>query len=408
MTYVRKQLLARVSTAAGSFVKAWTNIQFNGYTKTLNGGPSECVITYNVAFDYSGADLREGNDVELVISDTDTLGQDENGLPYGMTRTIYKGYISLIERDLDGANENVTIHLLGYYTLLALDVLKDSDQSTMYSNTTTGLTTTGASNNAADVGLMMRAVIDQYISETGSTKIRYNSTVDIPDTSTTAKYIFQQKTYREAIDTLKTLAPEDVYWYFDEVGNFTFKAIPTTPTHTFIFGRHFSKVHLEKSLEKLRNFVLIYNGDSSGSGVYNHYQDDASIAAYGRRAERITDLGIKDTGAANQAGAKFLAENKEPALRLVCTIFDNNNVAGLGADIEDINPGDTCRLVGFSSDLSDIFRDNMLITEVRYALESVEITIELVRSGLIDTQAKQGRQITDITSGGLDIPESYT
>ncbi|MGY3406090.1 hypothetical protein ACVWZV_002203 [Bradyrhizobium sp. GM5.1] len=81
---------------------------------------------------------------------------------------------------------------------------------------------------------------------------------------------------------------------------------------------------------------------------------------------------------------------------------------GGGYDIEDIEPGDTCTFVGYSSELSDIFRDNMLITSVQYTLGSVTIEAELVKSGLVENQSKQGAQIADINSGGSGIPESYT
>ncbi|MGY3406091.1 hypothetical protein ACVWZV_002204 [Bradyrhizobium sp. GM5.1] len=165
-------------------------------------------------------------------------------------------------------------------------------------------------------------------SETGSTHIFYDGTTDVPNTSTTAKYTFAQKTYREAIDLLKSLAPSNVYWYVDQEGRFTFKSRPTTPTHTFIFGRHLSKVHVEKSVEKVRNVALVFNGASGGT--YIHYEDPASIALYGRRVERITDYGIAASGAADAIGAKFLAENKDPSLRVIATIIDNNNEEGRG------------------------------------------------------------------------------
>src|SRR4051794_5431416 len=152
MAYKRKTIFAKVSTSAGTYLKTWYNIDFPGFTKQLNGGPSECVIKYAVAFDYDGSDLREGNDIELVICDGDTLA-DTSNLGSGSTRTIYKGYVSLIEREIEGQNETVTVHVLGYYTQLSLDVLKNGTQTTLYSISTTGLTTTIGSNNAADVGL---------------------------------------------------------------------------------------------------------------------------------------------------------------------------------------------------------------------------------------------------------------
>lgn len=78
----------------------------------------------------------------------------------------------------------------------------------------------------------------------------------------------------------------------------------------------------------------------------------------------------------------------------------------IGADIEEIQPGETCRFVGFGSTLSDIFRDNMIITKVTYNLDSADIEVEIVKSGLIDFQNRQGSLIADLGNGGLQIPES--
>ena len=175
---------------------------------------------------------------KFCIADRETTGDNQHDNL--SARIVYKGYISLIERAVSGTSESVTVHLLGYYTRLALDVLKNSAQTTLYSHNTTGLTTTSGSMAAADIGLMVRAVIDRYRAETTDPKIFYVGTTDIPNTGTTATYAFEQKTYREALDKLKDMAPADVYWYVNEAGRLTFKAIPSTPTHTFIFGKHFS------------------------------------------------------------------------------------------------------------------------------------------------------------------------
>jgi hypothetical protein len=303
------------------------------------------------------------------------------------------------------------VHILGYNTLLALDVLKDASQTTLYSQDVTDawLTTAAGDLDATDIAGMAKAVLDRFTAENGSTRITYDPD-EVPDTGVEVAYTFTQKTYREAIDILKSFAPENVYWYIDETGRFSFKPAPTTPTHTFIFGRHLSKIRVERSLEKVRNVALIFNG-SYGSAVYKGYTDAASIASFGRRVERISDNGIEGAtadDAMDARAAKFLAENKNSSVTLVATIIDNANGDYIGMDIEDINPGDTCRFVGFSSTMSDIFQDNMLITEVNYTLDSVQVRVELVKSGLLDIQQKQGRQINDINNGGLGIPESYT
>lgn len=404
MAATNKKVRARVSLATGQYLTTWDDFSFEGFSKELNAGPGECVLTLARAFDYDQNDVTEGNDVEIIVSDGDTAG---TGSDWDNTsaRLVYRGYISLVERSLRGAEESIKVTLLGYYTRLGLDVLKQSAQTTLYSNSSSGLTITAGSQSAADIGLMMQAVIARYIAETGDTRLYY-TTDDIPITGTVATFSFEQKTYRNAIDDLKQLAPANVYWYVDETGRIFFKTKPTVATHTFVFGKHFTDVKVVRSLETVRNVLLLWNGDGSGS-VYKHYEDAGSIAAYGRRTTSFNNYGIDDSDAADLIGAKFLAENAVPETKVICEIADNNG-GSEGYDIESIQPGNTCTFVGFGSGLGDVFNDNMLITKVTYTLEKVTIEVEIIKSTLIDFQVRNTRQIADLGNGGLGIPESYT
>ena len=404
MASSKKKVRARVCLPSGQYLRTWTDFSFAGFSKELNGGLGECVLTLPRPFDYDQNDISAGNDVEIIVSDADTTdgaGDSDNF----SSRTVYRGYISLVERTVNGGSESITITLLGYYTRLALDILKNGSQTTLYSHATSGLTVTSGSQGAADIGLMMRTVIDRYRAETGDTSIVY-SAPDIPNTGTAATFSFEQKTYRNAIDDLKQLAPANVYWYVDETGRVFFKSKPTSPTHRFIFGRHFTSVSVQRSLETVRNVLLLWNGDTS-SPIYKHYEDATSIALYGRRAAAFNNYGVDDTNAADLIGAKFLAENAAPETKVVCEIADNNGGQN-GYDIESIQPGDTCSFVGFSSGLADIFRDNMLITKVTYSLDKVQLEVEIVKSTLVDFQNRNSRQIADIGNGGLGVPATYS
>ena len=402
MSIFQKKVIVNVYNAYGNFITSLANFTFDSFTKELNGGLSELVLQTDKAFDYSGSELVLKNEVEIRIADKDTVALTGNA----SSRIIYRGYISMIDREVDGPREIVRIHVLGFYTLLSIDVLKNSAQTSLYSNSTTGLTTTLGSINAADIGLMVRAVIDRYRAETTNPKISYDPNL-VPLTSTTAQYTFEQKTYREALDILKGMAPVGIFYYINEVGQLTFKTKPTTATHKFIFGRHFSKVHVEHSLEKVRNFLLVWNGNSA-SPIYYHYQNDESISLYGRRTERVTDYGIDTSGAAALLGTRFLADNKKPDVRVTCVITDNNMSENMGYDIESIQPGDTCSLYGFSQGFEGIFQDNMLITAVEYSLNSVKITVEIVKSSLLELQTKQETDIKNISNGGFAISASYS
>lgn len=400
---MKKQIIINIHTSSGEFINTWTDATFEAFQKEINGGPGECVIRLGKEFDYGERDLKEGNEVEIRISDKDTVADITEGTK---SRIIYRGYMSMIEREANGNGEGITVHLLGYYTLLALDFLKNGAQTTLYTDVAAGLAVAAPSNNA-DIGLVMRAIIDRYRAETSNPRISYDS-ADIPDTGTVGSYSFERMTYREAMDKAKEMSPIGNFYYVDERGLVKFGAKPSTPTHKFIFGRHFAKINLQRSIEKIRNFLLLWNGETGAGVVYKHYQDDESIALYGRRAHATNDYGIDNVAAADLIGDKFINESKDPEAKVICEILDNNGDDDMGYDIESIQPGDTCSFYGFDPFLAEIFKDNMLITKVRYSLDKAVIEVEITKSGLIDFQEIQRRKIAELSAGGLSIPVTYT
>jgi hypothetical protein len=390
-----KNIAIKVYRPSGEFMKEWKSATFEGFTKEVNSGLGECLITLGEKFDYSGNELSLNNTVEIYVSDEDTTID-------GSVK-IYSGYISMIEPSIDGSNEGILVHVLGHYTKLSTDILKDTDQVVLYSDTTDGLTTT-ATGSEADIGLILRAIITRYRAETTNPKL-YTTLASIPLISQTALYSISMKTYRDAFDSVCSMLPAGYFWYVDENGLVSIKSKPTTATHKFEFGKHCKSIKIEKSLEKIRNFLLVWNGETGAPAVFNHYQDDASITQYGRRAETLVDYGIDDDTSADKIGAKFIAENKDPSVKLVCEIIDNNYDSKNGYNIESIQAGDTCSFYNFNASLSDVLQENMLITKVDYLFDRVIIEVELIKTGLIDWQEKTSLKVEDLAS--YSVPESY-
>lgn len=403
MAVTQKQILAIVSTAGGTLIKTWPSIGFQGFTKSINVGLGECVLTLPYAIDFESSELNIGNDVEIRISDEDTQAATAGR----KDRTIYRGYISMVEREANGGQQTVTVHLLGYATLLGIDVLKNSAQTTLYSFAS-GLAVTVGSRAGCDLGTLVQAILTRYIAETTSPKVGFVST-DIPLTGTSATYTFQQMMYQDAIEACRKLAPSGTFWYCGETGLLKFGQKPTTPTHRFVFGKHFNDIKLTNSLENIRNAILVWNGKPIGSGgVYYHFEDAPSITQYGRRAISVSDYGITDSTTAGLLGAKWIAEAKDATVTLQATIVDDNGSDTFGYDIESIQPGDTCTIAGFSVTLGQMFRDNALITDVQYDLDKAIITVEIVKSGLTDIQNDSAKSLSAVQGGGLGVPESYT
>jgi hypothetical protein len=391
-----KNISIKIYRSNGEFIKEWDNVVFDGFSKEINSGLGECIITLGEKFDYSGSELNIGNIVDILVSDNQTL-------EIGFLK-IYSGYISMIEPKVDGAKEEILVHILGHYTKLSTDILKDGTQVVLYSDTTNGLTTT-SSGTESDIGLILRAIINRYREETSNPMI-YSTINSIPIIGQEALYSISMKTYRDAFDSVCSMLPSGYFWYVDETNLMSIKSKPSTATHSFELGKHIKSIKIEKSIEKIRNFLLIWNGETGASSVFNHYQDDASILKYGRRAETIVDYGIDDDTSADKIGAKFIAENKDPSVRLVCEIIDNNYDSVNGYDIESIQPGDTCSFYNFNASLSDVLQENMLITKVNYLFDRVIIEVELVKTGLVDWQEKTALKVEDLAS--YSVPEIYT
>ena len=394
-----KKILVKIYNEKDQFIMDWDKAIFQGFSKEINAGPGECVLRLAEKFDYGGGELKLGNFVRVLVSDKETIS-----LPDGYL-VIYSGYISMIETWDDGKKEGIDVHLLGDYTKLGVDILKNGAQTTLYSDSTAGLTVTSPG-DAADVGLMARAVITRYRAETVNPRINF-SPESIPLASSTQSYFFEQKTYREALEKLLTIAPAGYYYYINENGVLTFKQKSTTVKHRFEFQKHISSIRVQKGIEKMKNCVLLWNGAADPDDIYKKYEDTASIIKYGRRTELKEDYGIVDAAGADAIGASFISQNKLPESRIIVDIVDNSADSVNGYDIESIDPGDTCSFVGIDDFLADIFYSNMIITKVDYSLDKATVTIENYGSGILDWQEKTNRELNDLRRKG-GLPESYS
>lgn len=386
-----KNITIRVSRPDGSFLKIWEKATFESFSKEINAGLGACEIKLGKKFDYQGSDLQEGNIVDIFISD-----QETKDLPEGY-KLIYSGYISMYQPWVIGKREGITVFLLGHYTKLALDIWQESATKT---------TTFDYAVNT-DFGTMFRDLMDDYLTETINPKLSY-TTESIELTSTLGQYKFEMKTYKEAIEKIKSMAPVNWFWYVDELGIIYFKTKPTTPTHTFVFGKHFSGVDVQRSMEKIRNAFLFWNGELGipAGEIYKLYEDADSIARYGRRLEKYFDYGVGDEPTAAKIANKFLEEAKEPEVKVIVEIADNNEDPNNGYDIESIQPGDTCVFKGFDEQFADVFRENMLISKVVYQLNRVELTVEVQKAGLVAWQEQTSKKVEDFYSDGS--PPNYT
>lgn len=361
----------------------WENAKFIGFDKIINGGFGPCIIELGEDFKWANESLYLNNEVQIWIEDKDT-GNDG--------KLIYRGYISNYARILEEHSEKIIVYLLGYYTKLTQDIWK-SGATTTFDYSIIG---------ATDIGTIFRGLLDRYIAETANPKLNYSKD-SISLTSTTTEFKFEMLTYREGIDMLRQLAPTDWFWRVDENGTVWLKSKPTDPTHRFTLGRHFSKVRIERSTEKIKNALLFYD---DASNLLKLYTDDGSILDYDRRVTKVMNDRIGVSTDADKIAEAFIAEHKDPDVKVIAEIVDNNEDDELGYDIESINPGDTCVFEGFDESVGDILKYNMLITHVEYTLDKAIITIEPLSAGVIARSENINERVDAIEREG--VPTSYT
>lgn len=392
-----KQIYIKSYNTSGVFIKVFSDFKIGSFTKEINVGIGSMTLSLARKFDTfnTAGDVTLGNKLELYIIDEDT----------GVTpRKIYTGYVEQQIPRIDGNQEYVDILCLSVASYLTQDILKVGAQTTLFTKATVGLTITSASIAAAEIADILKAIVTYFQTNNANRHLYYTTSSGgvntIETTGVTLKYTFKAVQYSEAIKKCKETAPQNWYWYIDESEIFYFKTIPTVATHTFVVGKDIASIEVNKGLDSTKNIALIFNGTT-----YKQYKDDTSIGLYGRRVRQITDTEIGDTPSMDNIGASFIAENKDPRIRIVMDIVDNNESTS-GYDIESIQPGDTCKIAGINP-TEALLTQNMIIQRVDWYIGFARITIETRPDFDFDVFLLNLRKDVDQQSN-ITINESYT
>lgn len=108
----------KIYDAAGTYIKVWNDATFKGFTKTINGGLGEALISLARPFADFGEDedVKLNNEVQVWLSDKDTPAEGVK---------IYSGYISAYRPWIEGENQGVDVTVLGYVTKLSKDIYRE-------------------------------------------------------------------------------------------------------------------------------------------------------------------------------------------------------------------------------------------------------------------------------------------
>jgi len=386
---MKKHISIKVYGSHDNFQAVWEDFEFNGFSKEINGGLGQCTIMLGKKFDYTGGDLEINNEVQIFVTDKETMDSNDHDL------LIYDGYISQIKRQ--AINEKIEVTLLGYYTKLAQDIYKIGDLTTFHP--------------VADAGTIFRNIMTSYNDETSNRKLNWTHE-SIQSTYTgSVSYVFEAMTCRKSIDKVLDMSPTGWYWYVNAANfvRFQSKALKPIKSHSFVFGKHFKNVKVTKSIEKIRNALLFWNGIVGVGEIYKLYSNAESILKHERRVEKVTDSRVGSESTADVIGNRFVNLHKDPAIAVEVEIIDSNIADEnkmVGYDIETIDPGDICNFHGFNESLSDIFYEDMMITKVDYKLDRAIITVEPMGSGVVTRQEHIATNVDELSNSGA--PTNYT
>lgn len=255
-------------------------------------------------------DQAEGSDYTLSASNSSNLSNLSDSLPLG--RAYYA--FGVINNAGFGITTNDT------YPQLYCEVYSESGSTT-------------ADFESVDPSLIVRKVLDNYLTQGG--QIGYD-TLSIPLTGTVVSYEFKSMTVLDVIKKCLELAPVDWYFYIDQANKkLYFRQKSTTPTHTFIMGKHFKSLKFEKRTQDMANAIYFTGGTlSTGENLYKYYSDENSITKYGRRVLVYTDGRVKRDDTADTIATTILGKKAVPEIRVPLEVLSNY-------DLESIRPGDT-------------------------------------------------------------------
>ena len=217
---------------------------------------------------------------------------------------IYAGYISEINRVITNTEE-IELVCYGMNALLSKIVYENAGN---YNPTLSG-----------DPYTLINTVITHV-----NTRFNYFS-LDGATVGTSVSYQTQNNNSLGVIKGISELA-ENHYFYMDRY-TLRFKPIPTVATHTFTLAKDIIDLQIDTDESSVGNRLILEYG--AGTKVY---EDTASIALYGARETYKQDTRITNLATADEFGANFILQNKDPVEKISLRIKRIEGSEGLPID----------------------------------------------------------------------------
>lgn len=323
------------------------------FSMEVDGSISPLALTIARDFGAGGRDLELGNVVETyAITDA---------FPDG--RLLHAGLLEAVQEDARPDGDTVTVTVTPYVTQLAHDFYRDDAAGT----------TIYRAFSATDVSTILRTILEKAAVRMTTFARVFATATSIQTSGATVSVEVGSETYLDAIRKVKKLGPGDWYWYVAPDGTFSYRNFDSGTHHTFTVGANVLACTHTTDIRSLVNTVYFWNqSDADGTMVALERPAAAtpSQTTYGRRVEVLTDSRIDSTATAQALADAYLREHGQPAHTYEVTVLSAGADAR-GADIEAIQPGDTCTL----RNLPGLPSTPLCITRVDYRPESATLTL---------------------------------
>jgi len=320
-----KQYIYKIFTVSGNsstYLKTWNDVI--GYPKfqvNINNGMSQAVIKLARKWNDFGEseDVKNGNQVKIYVSDKDTGDDDLDLLASG----FISGYTPQISAA--GNEEHILVTVLGNAVKLNESIVTASGNTLV-------------SYNSQSPSAIFNSLIDLY-NTTVSGAVSFSKNIDTAPT--TVSYDFQYSTYKEALDKVVELAPED--WWYSIMPDDTIDFHPRkwSADHKLVVGRSIDSISPFKNIENIYNIIYFI-----GDGIESVYRNETSIILYGEKTTVLQDRRVTQQTTADDMANRFLRAHQNPETKVRLSVLDNNiDETGRGYDIDKIKCGDTISII---------------------------------------------------------------
>jgi hypothetical protein len=308
-----KKFLLKIYNRSGSLVATHDDVYLSGFDWALNGGQGELTVRLAKKIDAFG----EISQVDFRFR-VKVFVFDKESPPDGTL--LYQGYIVKYRQIVHGSTEYVELVCFGYQTLLDKTLLKS------------GSTTTTVAYSGVDPSYIVKDAISKGISDVTAPASM------VQNTGQSLSYSFRANSIKEVLDKVIDLAPDGFYWLCDANNQITFqKANFDKPDWTFQFGRDFTDIQVEKSMEEMTNAVYFIGGGNPN--LFNKYSRTSGQSDFGVLEAVKTDERVTTNATAAAIAATLLDKADHPKVTIKMTISDSNLNILTGKNIDIMKPG---------------------------------------------------------------------